>query len=209
MARAEPLVVEVRDIQPGEYPTAVSLLAEGFRDNPLPTVMLGPHADRRVRGLERLFGAMFRVMDSQTPLVATDGSSIVGVTGIAPPGTCQPTVTQLSKMLPSLVSCGPSPLLRLGSWMHTWGSLDPSEPHAHLGPFAVDSRLRGRGIGSQILAEYCRRLDASGLMGYLETETEDNVRLYTRFGFTVTARRQVIGVPNWFMRREPVALDAG
>ena len=162
---------------------AVSLLAGGFRDNPLPTVMLGPHADRRMR---RVRGCRLPYVlgHGRTKLcfVATDGSLIVGVTGIAPPGTCQPTVTQLSKMLPSLVSCGPTPLFRLGSWMRTWGSLDPSEPHTHLGPFAVDPRLRGRGIGSQILAEYFRRcLDASGLMGYLETKTEDNVRLYTRF----------------------------
>jgi hypothetical protein len=38
-------------------------------------------------------------------------------------------------------------------------------------------------------------------MGYLETETEDNVRLYARFGFNVTVKRRVLGVPNWFMQR--------
>jgi hypothetical protein len=39
------------------------------------------------------------------------------------------------------------------------------------------------------------------LTGYLETETEDNVRLYTRFGFKVIAEQRVVDVPNWFMRR--------
>ena len=83
----------------------------------------------------------------------------------------------------------------------TWGTLDPKEPHSHLGPLAVDAHLRGRGIGTQILHSYCRRLDEAKLTGYLETETQDNVRLYTRFGFKVIAEQRVIGVPNWFMRR--------
>jgi len=65
----------------------------------------------------------------------------------------------------------------------------------------VDAHLKGRGIGSQILHAYCRRLDEVNLTGYLETETEDNVRFYTRFGFQVIAEQRVIGVANWFMRR--------
>jgi len=88
--------------------------------------------------------------------------------------------------------------MRLSS---AWGKFDPIEPHSHLGPLAVDAHLKGRGIGSQILHAYCRRLDETNLTGYLETETEDNVRLYTRFGFKVIAEQRVVDVPNWFMRR--------
>jgi len=40
-------------------------------------------------------------------------------------------------------------------------------------------------------------------IGYLETDKRENVRFYERFGFEVIAREPVIGVPNWFMRREP------
>jgi hypothetical protein len=35
-------------------------------------------------------------------------------------------------------------------------------------------------------------------MGYLETDSEDKVRLYERFGFEVVREQQVIGVRNWF-----------
>jgi len=201
---AERPVVEVRDIRADEYPAAVAVLARGFRDNPLPTAIFGGDETRRVRRLDTMFAMLFRLVRTQTPLVALDGTVIVGVAGIAPPGTCQPTVAQRLEMLPSLLSCGPGSLVRVGRWMGAWGALDPTETHSHLGPFAVDADLRGRGVGSQILQEYCRRLDTANLMGYLETETEDNVRLYSRFGFEVTARRPVLGVPNWFMRRHPV-----
>jgi hypothetical protein len=104
-------------------------------------------------------------------------------------------------MLPSLLPAGPRSLLRVSKWTREWGALDPHEPHSHLGPLAVDTKLRGRGIGSQILDEYCRRLDADRVAAYLETETEENVRLYMRFGFNVVGEKQVLGRPNWFMLR--------
>ena len=87
-------------------------------------------------------------------------------------------------------------------WVDTWAKRDPAEPHAHLGPLAVDAHLQGRGIGSRILAEHCGRLDAQATLGYLETDKPENVRLYERFGFLVVAEAPVLGVPNWFMRRE-------
>jgi ribosomal protein S18 acetylase RimI-like enzyme len=203
MTKTERPIVKVRDIRPDELPAAVALLARSFRDNPLPIAWSGDDPERRRRCLETVFGALFRVMKSQTPLVALDGGTIVGVTGIAPPGTCQPTMGQMALYLPRLLPIGPRSLLRLGTNVKAWGALDPDERHSHLGPLAVDAHLRGRGIGSQILDEYCRRLDGAQLVGYLETETEANVRLYKRFGFEVIAEQHVIGVPNWFMVRRP------
>jgi ribosomal protein S18 acetylase RimI-like enzyme len=84
-----------------------------------------------------------------------------------------------------------------------WSARDLDERHSHLGPLAVDADLQGRGIGTRILSEYCRRLDRPGEVGYLETNKPENVRLYEHHGFTVIGTDTVIGVSNWFMRREP------
>jgi ribosomal protein S18 acetylase RimI-like enzyme len=203
MPSSERPVVLVRDIRPDELPAAVALLARGFRDNPLPVATYGADPDRRQRALSVVFGALFRIMRSQTPLVAVDGGTIVAVTGVAPPGTCQPSVGQTAMYLPRLLPIGPRSLMRLSQNVKAWARVDPEEPHSHLGPLAVDAHLRGHGIGTQILREYCRRLDEAKMAGYLETETEDNVRLYRRFGFTVVAENVVLGVPNWFMGRPP------
>ena len=145
---------------------------------------------------------MFEVMNGQTPLVALEGGTMVGVTGVAPPGTCQPNVEQLLKYVPALLPMGLPSLARTARLNRSWGQVDPKEHHSHLGPLAVDADLRGRGIGSQILGHYCRQLDDASLMGYLETDSEDKVRLYKRFGFEVVREQQVIGVRNWFMVRQ-------
>jgi ribosomal protein S18 acetylase RimI-like enzyme len=201
MVKVERPLVEVRDLHPDELPAAIRLLARGFRDEPLQIASLGPDPERRHQRLVTLFRAMFGVMEGQVPLVALDKGTMVGVSGVAPPGTCQPTVAQLLKYVPALVAIGPRSLVRSVQLNRSWGAADPKEQHSHLGPLAVDADLRGRGIGSQILGHYCRQLDVGKVIGYLETDSEDKVRLYRRFGFEVVRERRVIGVPNWFMVR--------
>jgi ribosomal protein S18 acetylase RimI-like enzyme len=200
MAEGRP-IVEVRDLKAQEIPAAVAVLARGMRDNPLHVAAFGPDPERRIRCIERAFKGVFRVFKAQTPLCALDGETLVGATGIAPAGTCQPTVGQRIGMLPVMVAIGPPTASRVGKWLKAWADRDPAEPHSHLGPLAVDAHLQGRGIGSQILAGYCRRLDDSDTVGYLETDKQANVPFYQRHGFEVVEEAEVIGVPNWFMRR--------
>lgn len=195
--------ITVGDLPVDRVDEAVGVLSRGMRDNPINVAAFGEDPERRRRCLERMFSGLFQVMSAQTPLCARDGETIVGVTGVAPPGHCQPTGTERLRIAPSILAAGPRSAGRVLKWTGGWAQRDPEEPHAHLGPLAVDAHLQGRGIGSQILAEHCRRLDGDGMLGYLETEKPENVRLYERFGYQVVAEAQVIGVTCWFMRRQP------
>ena len=91
----------------------------------------------------------------------------------------------------------------LVEWMRAWGGRDPDEPHFHLGPVAADAGKQGRGIGSALLEAFCTRVDQDAAVAYLETDKAENVGFYARFGFETVAEADVIGVPNWFMRRSP------
>jgi GNAT superfamily N-acetyltransferase len=195
--------VEVAALPPAEVPEAVGVLARGMRDNPLHVAAFGAEPERRQRRLERFFRTFFKVMRAQTPLAAHDAGTLVGVTGIAPPGTCQPAMLDELRLLPTVLAMGPTTSARMMRWVAAWAAHDPTEPHSHLGPLAVDAHLQGRGIGTRILVEYCDRLDRAGELAYLETDKAVNVRIYERHGFRVIAEERVIGVPNWFMRREP------
>lgn|SRR5262249_54657961 len=180
---------------------AVAVLARGMRDNPNNVAAFGPDQIRREGCLRRMFAGLFRVMDSQQPLCAVDGDTLVGVTGVAPPGSCQPNVAERARIAPSILAAGPRSALRVLRWTAAWAERDPTQPHVHLGPLAVEPSLQGQGIGSRILAEHCRRLDEEGQIGYLETDKAENVVLYERFGFRVVGVAEIIGVPNWFMLR--------
>jgi ribosomal protein S18 acetylase RimI-like enzyme len=150
-----------------------------------------------------MFTGLFATMSSQQPLGALDGEALVGVTGVAPPGSCQPTVGERVRIAPSILAAGPRSTRRVLRWTAAWAQRDPEQPHVHLGPLAVEPRLQGKGIGSRILATHCSRLDEEGQIGYLETDKAANVVLYERFGYRVVAEAEIIGVPNWFMLRRP------
>ena len=101
-----------------------------------------------------------------------------------------------------LAPLGARRLARVLAWQGVWREHDPEQPHSHFGPLAVDAHLQGRGIGSRLMGEYTRRLDAAGQLGYLETDKPENVVFYERHGFVVTGEAPVLGNPNWFMCRE-------
>jgi GNAT superfamily N-acetyltransferase len=193
----------VIDLPRARIPEAVEVLARGMRDNPVHVAAFGDDPERRVVALRRMFRGLFKVMGDNTPLCALHDGAIVGVTGIAPAGTCQPGMVQRLRFLPTIVAIGPATAARVGRWVGDWANRDPAEPHWHLGPLAVDAHLQGRGIGSAILAEYTRRMDREGIAGYLETDKDVNVTLYERHGFEVVDEATVIGVRNWFMHRSP------
>ncbi len=197
--------LEVVDLAREDLPEAVGVLARGMRDNPMHVAAFGNDPNKRRRILERLFGALFRVMVAQQPICVRREGRIVAATGVAPAGSCQPTPRQGLALAPAMLAAGPRAAGRASRWIRAWGARDPGEPHVHLGPLAVDAHLQGQGIGSRLLAEHCRRLDAAGEVGYLETDKPENVVFYERQGFETVDRADVIGVASWFMRRSPRA----
>ncbi|WP_207934272.1 GNAT family N-acetyltransferase [Actinomadura sp. KC06] len=200
-----PEAIEIRALQPDEIPLAVGVLARGMRDNPLHVAVYGADPDRRLRCHARLIRALFRTSSAQRPIAAVRGGTLVGVTGVAPAGTCQPGPARKLRMLPAVAALGPRTARRVLGWTSTWAKFDPDEPHVHLGPLAVDAHLQGQGVGSKIMREHCARLDDAHEVGYLETDKVENVGFYERFGYWVTGEQPVLGVPNWFMRRESAA----
>lgn len=52
-----------------------------------------------------------------------------------------------------------------------------------------------------MLADFCARMNEQSALSYSETDKFQNVRLYQKFGFSVVAEAEILGVPNWFMSR--------
>jgi ribosomal protein S18 acetylase RimI-like enzyme len=112
------------------------------------------------------------------------------------------------RLMPSMLRALGGTALRALRWHLAWERHHPRQAHWHLGPVAVPPELQRQGIGSQLLGHCCQHVDGLGEAAYLETDAPAAVRLYQRFGFTVTGELAVYGVPTWFMWRPPQAKRA-
>ena len=202
MTPTHPLLLRL--LRSDELEEAAQLVGRGMRDNPSNiTVFRIPNCERRSIVMGRFFVPVLRgVYQRGFVLGAMRSNRLVGICGMARPGFCQPDAIEKIKVLPAAVIGNPvTTPARILNWVGEWARRDPSEPHWHLGPVAVEPFFQGQGIGTAMLNAFCMVVDGTGAHAYLETDKRENVRLYQRFGFTVVESAEVLGVPNWFMSR--------
>jgi ribosomal protein S18 acetylase RimI-like enzyme len=79
------------------------------------------------------------------------------------------------------------------------------KPYLYLQVLGVAPALQGRGHGGGLLRALIAKSEREGLPLYLETETERNVRMYSRFGFALLKETTLPGIdlPMWEMVRQP------
>ena len=85
--------------------------------------------------------------------------------------------------------------------------LHPKQPHWYLFVLGVDPKLQGQGLGGKLLERLNERADRDGVIGYLETDRESNLRLYQRYGFQIVTDHTLARVRDlrlWTMVR-PIA----
>jgi GNAT superfamily N-acetyltransferase len=202
--------VEIGEPRPDELEDAIAVAARALADGPLTVAVVGDDLELNFRYLRRFFRLQYRLAPHQRPLVARLDGRVVASTNDLTDGACHASPLMKLRSLPALLATRPTVAVRAARWFADWERRDPQQrPHAHFGPFGVLPELQGRRIGSLVLTEYTRRLDAAGEASYLETEKPENVALYSRFGFEVIEEAEVLGVPNWFMWREAGALSPG
>ena len=193
--------IEIRDARPDELSIVAAVLSRSMRDNPLHLSVFGPESIERERMLENFFRILLSWMP-HSPWVGIQHETIVAVCGMGEPGRCRPTFWQRLRIAMRLAdACGVLSTSRALCRFWQWVLRDPNEAHWHLGPVGVDPHVQGLGIGSLLLGEWCRFLDAQRAAGYLETDKGANVGFYRKFGFETISEAEVLGTPNWFMWR--------
>lgn len=197
--------IDIRDLTTDQLDLAAARLACGMRDNPLHVRAFGTIPDRRRQRLLGFLGPLTAYVHSNGDLLgAYIEGELVGVLGMIRPGRCRPAFGTRLRLGVALAARMPPPvLLRIHRWISAWAARDPAEPHWHIGPLAVLPDYRRLGVGQQLMAECCRRLDTHGAVAWLETDLAINVAFYQPFGFVVAGQELVLGVTNWFMSRPP------
>lgn len=198
--------VVLRELLHAELGEAARLLGRGMCNNPVNMrAFTIQDPERRSRALKRFFQPVLRGLSHRGVLIgAFRNTTLVGVCCFARPGFCQPSALEKLSVIPSVVfGNSPATTLRVLRWTGDWARRDPTTSHWHLGPIAVDAHLQGQKIGSCMLSAFCDHMDSSQGLSYLETDKPENVAFYEKFGFTVVAKADVLGLANWFMHREP------
>ena len=195
--------LDVRDLPASDYETAVGVFARGMRDNPMHVAAYGPDPARREELHARMMRALFRHAHENEPLGVYRDGTLIAAAGALSGASADPGLRDQLRYLPTVLGTGPRASLRIARWLNAWRRRIPDEPHVHLGPVAVERDLQGQGIGTAMLREHARRLDAAGALGYLETDKPENVRFYQRVDYAVFAEEDVLGVHCWYMQRRP------
>lgn len=195
--------VEIRSARPDEIRAATGIAVRAFRDNPMSVACWGPNPLRRERSLHLLFGIFLQTMTTP-PLIAVRQGAMVGMLGMAAPGTCLHTPVGAGlRLMAGMLVRSPSAANRFRQWMLEYERRDLGEGHWHLGPVAVEPECQRQGIGGMLLQRFCEIVDEGPAAAYLETDEEANVRLYRRFGFEEIGQATILGATNWFMQRNP------
>jgi ribosomal protein S18 acetylase RimI-like enzyme len=198
----------VRDLGREDLGGALAIVARAMADNPLHVRVLGNDPPTRLRLVQRLQGLLLQSVYARgTILGAEQGGSLAGVLGMArrKPGLAQ--TGQLA--LGVLTNFPPKVTALIGAWFVQWIRHVPRTPYWHIGPVAVDPGRQRQGVGSALMRALCAYLDHQDALAYLEVDQPENVRFYAKFGFDVVREAAVLGVPNWFMAREPSPTPTG
>ncbi|MFC2068406.1 GNAT family N-acetyltransferase [Chloroflexota bacterium] len=77
-------------------------------------------------------------------------------------------------------------------------------PYIHLLIMGVSQEFQGKGFGGQLLRAIIEKAEIEKLPIYLETQKEENVNLYEKFGFSVKNKiiiPEPLNLPMWLMVR--------
>lgn len=191
--------MRINELKANEFGPAASLLALAMLHNPMHVAVFGKSINYRKRYLVKFFSLMLPVIHSKGVIYAAyEQQRVVGVLGMIQPGCC--SFSLLEKIHLSLqLACNypPNVSARILWWLFIWHRNDIKQRHIHLGPLAVGPESRNKGVATSLLSKaWCK-----GEPAWLETDLEDNVIFYKKFGFKVIKQLNIYGVNNWLCLR--------
>lgn len=192
----------IRPLDKNDLLKAAEICADAMNDNPIHIKVFGADTALRKRRLQRFFPGMLAYVYRKGDLYGTFvDDSMIGVLGMLPPRHCKPSLADILRLLPTLLTSNtPIGTMRLAIWLSRWARIDPATPHWHLGPLSVAPTCQYRGVGTQMIEFASSKCTGADL--YLETDKLSNVELYERFGFSIQATPSILGIASWVMMRE-------
>jgi GNAT superfamily N-acetyltransferase len=186
---------------------------EAFSEDPFFT-FLSPDRRLRRRGLRIYTRGSVGCLGERGLVLGVRGASgrLVGVAAFVRPGRYPlPAGAQLRQALAAFWALVPRPpaLVQGSKYLR---AIDKAHPHEHLWYLqllAVDPSVQRGGIGGALQEHVYPMADREQLASYLETQKEENLAYYRRFGYETVEELHPVrhGPPLWTLRREPRTRD--
>jgi ribosomal protein S18 acetylase RimI-like enzyme len=193
----------------GNVARASEVLADAFQHDPLWNKIYEreSHLEKRLRVA---FGASVRYCLKYGEVYAPS-EDLEGVMGFVPGEYADMSVWRM------LCSGSISSVMRMG--LNTTKKMAPifklvsedrckhmaGHSYLHLSVVGVDTALQGMGFGRKLIGAAIDKSQREDLQLYLETETEENMKMYEHFGFRLLNKitLPIVDLPMWEMVRDP------
>jgi hypothetical protein len=189
---SEPVRLTESEIKP-----AAGTLAQAFYDYPLFSYVF-PDASERKSGLPLLLQSAVHYGVLNGEVYATS-RNLEGIAVWMPPDH-----TNRSSPAPEVSKDAMDRMAHFGNQVHAVRKRHVPSAHWFLMIIGVVPELQGKGCASVLLAPILARIDQQHLPCYLDTEVDNNVAIYNRYGFRVVDDSIIVdtGVRSWGMLRE-------
>lgn len=182
---------------------------EAFADDPF-FRFLSPNDKLRRRGLAIYWrGAVAALGERGLTLGVRrgDGRLVGAAAFVRPGGYPLPAISQIRQAgsaLRALVA-RPAAIVSGTKYLRAIDKAHPHEPLWYLEMLVVDPSAQRGGVGAALQDHVYEMADAEAVPSYLETQKEDNLAYYRRFGYETVDELHPVkkGPPLWTMRREP------
>ena len=190
--------VQISFLEKSDISEASSVLSEAMLNVPIHIAVFQGHGEKEREIIEKMFFELLTDLPSITFLARID-KQIVGVMRMK---SCNGGKASNEHAKTEEVN---NLDWRKSYWRNEWARQDPLNQHWHLGPVGVLPSHQGKGIGTKLLIRFCKEVDTCLAPAYLETDTDENVRFYERFGFQVVGETEIFDIKNRYMWRHPVS----
>jgi GNAT superfamily N-acetyltransferase len=180
--------------------------ARAFYFDPFCEFLL-PSAARRARGVAVFTSALVTSeLGCGRVFVARQHHHIVGAAAwVAPERYPLPVRRQLRQAAAALwaVKSRPGIIRPAFAYLTAIDKVHPRDPLWYLSLLVVDPTIQRTGLGGLLQQPILAEADASGIDCYLETQKDENLAYYRRFGYEVVDELHpaASGPPLWTMRR--------
>lgn len=200
---AEDLRFDERTLSEGELSEAASVASRAFYDDSYFRYLF-PDDTARARVQPLIFRTQLKHIGplGRVATIRDSNGEIVGVSAWMPPGAWPPSLRVQLAQLPGSLRAFFRQLgaLRIvGTYLRTLLKVHPKELHWYLMLLAVDPSYQRRGVGAMLVEHGLNLADTEGVGAYLETQKEENLAYYRRFGFELSQTlNPVAGGPPYY-----------